>query len=123
MIKALIFDLDGTLVQTETLKAISYARAAVDLGKGHFSDADVIEAFKEVVGLPRQEVARALLERFQIEEAAAAKMSEFDVLSGIIAAGGPSCPMLAYNFRATPSAPDLTAVRGLRGLRAISAHP
>ena len=81
MIKALIFDLDGTLVQTETLKAISYARAAIELGKGHFSEADVIEAFKEVVGLPRQEVARALLERFQIEEAAAAKMSEFDVLT------------------------------------------
>lgn len=31
MIKAIIFDLDGTLVQTEALKAASYARAAVEL--------------------------------------------------------------------------------------------
>ena len=29
--RAVIFDLDGTLVQTEKLKAISYARAAVEL--------------------------------------------------------------------------------------------
>jgi beta-phosphoglucomutase-like phosphatase (HAD superfamily) len=31
MIKAMIFDLDGTLVQTEKLKALSYAKAAVAL--------------------------------------------------------------------------------------------
>ena len=31
MIQAMIFDLDGTLVQTERLKAISYAQAAVEL--------------------------------------------------------------------------------------------
>ena len=31
MIRAMIFDLDGTLVQTERLKALSYARAAVEL--------------------------------------------------------------------------------------------
>ena len=31
MIRAMIFDLDGTLVQTERLKAVSYARAAVEL--------------------------------------------------------------------------------------------
>jgi beta-phosphoglucomutase-like phosphatase (HAD superfamily) len=31
MILAVIFDLDGTLVETEELKALSYARAAVEL--------------------------------------------------------------------------------------------
>ena len=31
MIEAVIFDLDGTLVQTEKLKALSYAKAAVEL--------------------------------------------------------------------------------------------
>lgn len=81
MIKALIFDLDGTLVQTETLKAISYARAAVELGKGNFTEQDVIETFKEIVGLPRQKVAQALIERFDIEKASAARMNEFDVLT------------------------------------------
>jgi HAD superfamily hydrolase (TIGR01509 family) len=81
MIKAVIFDLDGTLVQTETLKAISYARAAVELGEGKFTEQDVIEAFKEVVGLSRQEVARVLMERFELEQAAGARMGEFAVLT------------------------------------------
>ena len=31
MILAIIFDLDGTLVETEELKALSYARAVVEL--------------------------------------------------------------------------------------------
>jgi len=31
MIRAMIFDLDGTLVQTERLKALPYARATVEL--------------------------------------------------------------------------------------------
>ena len=31
MIRAFVFDLDGTLVETEVLKALSYARAAVEL--------------------------------------------------------------------------------------------
>jgi beta-phosphoglucomutase len=31
MIKAMLFDLDGTLVQTERLKALSYAHAAIEL--------------------------------------------------------------------------------------------
>ncbi|HYU71292.1 MAG TPA: HAD hydrolase-like protein [Ktedonobacteraceae bacterium] len=31
MILAVIFDLDGTLVETEELKARSYARAAIEL--------------------------------------------------------------------------------------------
>jgi beta-phosphoglucomutase-like phosphatase (HAD superfamily) len=30
-IRAMIFDLDGTLVKTEELKALSYAKAAVEL--------------------------------------------------------------------------------------------
>jgi len=31
MFRAAIFDLDGTLVETEELKALSYAQAAVEL--------------------------------------------------------------------------------------------
>ena len=81
MIQALIFDLDGTLVQTEILKAHSYARAAVELGEERFTENDVIEAFKGVVGLPRQEVAQTLIQQFELETAAAGRMSEFDVLT------------------------------------------
>jgi phosphoglycolate phosphatase-like HAD superfamily hydrolase len=81
MIQALIFDLDGTLVQTEILKAISYAKAAVELGDESFTENDVIEAFKAVVGLSRQEVAQNLMQRFKLETAAAERMNEFDVLT------------------------------------------
>jgi HAD superfamily hydrolase (TIGR01509 family) len=79
MIQAIIFDLDGTLVQTERLKAISYARAAVDLCPHDLRETDVIDAFKDVVGLSRREVADALIERFQLEEKARAHMAEFGV--------------------------------------------
>jgi beta-phosphoglucomutase len=78
MIRAVIFDLDGTLVETEELKALSYARAAVEL-RPELSETEVVEAFKDVVGLSRQEVATALLQRFGLEAAAHARMAEFGV--------------------------------------------
>lgn len=79
MIRAVIFDLDGTLVQTERLKALSYARAAAELCPYTVSEEQVLDAYKEVVGLPRQEVASALVERFGLEETARARMDEFGV--------------------------------------------
>ena len=48
-IRAAIFDLDGTLVQTEKLKALSYAKAAVELCPRQLTETELIEAFKEVV--------------------------------------------------------------------------
>jgi HAD superfamily hydrolase (TIGR01509 family) len=75
----MIFDLDGTLVQTEKLKAISYARAAVELCPQDLSEGEVVEAFKEVVGLSRSEVARQLVERFHLQDKARERMSEFGV--------------------------------------------
>jgi HAD superfamily hydrolase (TIGR01509 family) len=81
MIQALIFDLDGTLVQTERLKALSYARAAKELCGDNLDEETVYTAFTEVVGLPRREVALFLLERFGIEEAARTRMEEFGVPS------------------------------------------
>lgn len=79
MIRAMIFDLDGTLVQTERLKAQSYARAAVELCPHDIHESDVIEAFKDVVGLSRREVATALVERFDLTQKARKRMVEFGV--------------------------------------------
>ncbi|MBT3188986.1 MAG: HAD family phosphatase [Anaerolineae bacterium] len=79
MIKAMIFDLDGTLVQTERLKAISYARATTELCPHDLKEDDVIEAFKDVVGLSRREVAMALVKRFDLAEKAGKRMAEFGV--------------------------------------------
>ena len=78
MIKALIFDLDGTLVQTEVLKAESYAKAAVELNPSLTED-EVVEGFKDFVGLSRKEVAKGLLNRFDLSDAASARMKEFEV--------------------------------------------
>jgi beta-phosphoglucomutase len=78
MIRAFVFDLDGTLVETEELKALSYARAAREL-RPDLVEADVVEAFKDFVGRSRQEVATGLVQRFRLEEAARSRMAEFGV--------------------------------------------
>lgn len=79
MIQAIIFDLDGTLVQTERLKAMSYARAIQELCDGAIDEADILEAFKDFVGLSRREVALGLVQRFTLEEASRQRMAEFGV--------------------------------------------
>jgi ribose 5-phosphate isomerase A len=78
VIRAIIFDLDGTLVKTEQLKARSYGCAAGELSGGRVTEDAVMAAFKEVVGRSRREVAEFLLDRFELEEAARVRMEEFD---------------------------------------------
>jgi beta-phosphoglucomutase len=78
MIRAFVFDLDGTLVETEELKALSYARAATQLRRD-LDEEEVVAAFGDLVGLSRQEVAVGLMRRFELEDAARARMAEFGV--------------------------------------------
>ena len=79
MINTMIFDLDGTLVQTERLKALSYARAAVKLRPRDLDEGVVTVAFKDVVGLSRREVAQELLTRFDLTKPAEAQMAALGV--------------------------------------------
>ena len=78
MIRAFVFDLDGTLVETEELKALSYARAAREL-RPELDEGEVTDAFKDLVGLSRQEVAAGLMRRFGLEDAARARMARLGV--------------------------------------------
>ena len=66
MIRAMIFDLGSTLVQTERLKALSYAHAAVELCPHNLTEAELTEAFKEVVG--RIQAERILNERWVVDD-------------------------------------------------------
>ena len=78
MIRAFVFDLDGTLVETEEIKALSYARAAIEL-RPDLNEEEVVEAFTDLIGLPRQEVAVGLMRRFGLEGAARDSMADFGV--------------------------------------------
>ena len=78
MITAVIFDLDGTLVQTESLKAHSYAQAAADL-RPSVAAQDVVQAYDQCIGRPRNEVAQTLLDHFGLHDAAAARAPSLGV--------------------------------------------
>ncbi|PRX57452.1 HAD family hydrolase [Flagellimonas meridianipacifica] len=64
MIKAVIFDLDGTLIQTEVLKATSYAAAINELTQNKVAKEHVLDVFYQFVGLSRQEVVSGLAKRY-----------------------------------------------------------
>lgn len=69
-LRLLCFDLDGTLVETERLKARSYGLAARDLAGCSLEQVEA--AYRDVVGQSREAVARALVERFGLDAAARA---------------------------------------------------
>ena len=76
MIRAVIFDMDGTLVRTEHLKTLSYAQALDLLDPSMSHIRQTAEAFRDVVGLSREEVADHLLDRMGLCEAATRKADE-----------------------------------------------
>ncbi len=67
MIRAILFDLDGTLVQSEKLKALSYAMAVQRLRGLPGPDARAIEAYREIVGSSRDVASRHVVERLGLE--------------------------------------------------------
>lgn len=76
-INAVIFDLDGTLIETEKLKAQAYAKAAIELCPDQLSEGEVLEAYADFVGESREELASGLMKRFNLEEPARQRMEEF----------------------------------------------
>lgn len=68
MIKAFVFDLDGTLAQTEILKAHSYAKAVEKLKPGKYKSHTLINFYKKLVGHSREEVANFFLQKFDLEK-------------------------------------------------------
>jgi len=67
MIKAIIFDLDGTLIQTEVLKATSYAQAIQHLTQNSIQEKQVLDIFGKYVGLSRDKVVAGLFGEFSSE--------------------------------------------------------
>ena len=65
--KAILFDLDGTLVQSERLKARSYAIAAQRLGGLDEPDERAVEAYREIVGSERNVSSRHIMEALGLE--------------------------------------------------------
>jgi len=61
MIKAIVFDLDGTLVQSEKLKAQSYAIAVQRLRGLAGPETRAVEAYREIVGASREVASRHIV--------------------------------------------------------------
>ena len=69
MIRAIMFDLDGTLVQSEKLKALSYAIAAQQVRGLLEPDTRAIEAYREIVGAARDVASQHIMDRLGLESA------------------------------------------------------
>ena len=67
MIRAIIFDLDGTLVQSEKLKALSYAMAVQRFRGLPEPDSRAIEAYREIVGASREVASRHVMDKLGLE--------------------------------------------------------
>ena len=67
MISAIMFDLDGTLVQTGKLKSLSYAIAVQRLRGLSEPDPRAIEAYREIVGAARDAASRHITDSLGLD--------------------------------------------------------
>ena len=79
MIRAIAFDLDGTLVQTEKLKALSYAIAVQQLRGLSEPDARAIEAYREIVGAARDVASKHVMTELGLEAELSGQMAAHGV--------------------------------------------
>jgi beta-phosphoglucomutase len=79
MIQAFIFDLDGTLANTEPIRNRAHVRAALELSRDGLRAEDVTAVATELIGVPAPETAMELVRRLGLEEPARERMSELGV--------------------------------------------
>ncbi len=79
MIKAIIFDLDGVLVQTEKLKARAYALAVQQIRNLPEPDTRASEAYREVVGASREITSSHVMSKLGLEDELRPMMSQYGV--------------------------------------------
>ena len=90
MINAIIFDLDGTLVQSENLKVQSYAIAVQLMRDLPEPEPLAIDAYREIVGSAREAATRHVIERLDLESELRSLMSQqgaiepWEVLAGMM---------------------------------------
>ena len=78
-IQAIIFDLDGTLVQTERIKAHSYALAVQKLRGLTAPDERAFEAYRDIVGSARDIASRHIVDTLGLAEELAPDMARLGV--------------------------------------------
>ena len=83
MIQAIMFDLDGTLVQSEKLKALSYAIGAQRLRGLPEPDARAIEAYREIVGSARDVASRHIMDSLGLEPDLLPLMDQYGASEGV----------------------------------------
>jgi beta-phosphoglucomutase len=79
MIKAVIFDLDGVILKSEELKAQAYVIAIKRLTHSNIPESAVVEAYREVVGVARDEASRHIMQKLSIEDKLLPLMAEYGV--------------------------------------------
>ena len=67
MIQAIMFDLDGVLVQSEKLKAQAYAMAVQRIRDLSEPDPQAIEAYRAIVGASREVAAQFVIDQLDLE--------------------------------------------------------
>ncbi len=77
MIRAMMFDLDGVVVQSEKLKAQAYAIAVQRLRGLPEPDPRAIEAYRSIVGASREVAAQFVVDQLDLEQDLRPLMAEY----------------------------------------------